>query len=49
MGAASLNYLLLLGVGMIWGSQFMLNEIAIVAFPPAVVAAGRTAIGFLQS
>jgi len=45
MGAASLNYLLLLGVGMIWGSQFMLNEIAIVAFPP--VAAGRTAIGFL--
>lgn len=47
MGATTVNYLLLLGVGAIWGSQFMLNEIAIAAFPPAVIAAGRTAIGFL--
>lgn len=41
------NYLLLLGIGMIWGSQFMLNEIAIADFPPPVVAAGRSVIGFL--
>jgi len=41
------NYLLLLGIGMIWGSQFMLNELAIADFPPPVVAAGRTVIGFL--
>lgn len=46
MGATTVNYLLLLGVGMIWGSQFLLNEIAITAFTPAVIAAGRTAIGF---
>jgi drug/metabolite transporter (DMT)-like permease len=47
MAAATVNYLLLLGVGMIWGSQFMLNEVAIGAFPPAVIAAGRAVIGFL--
>jgi drug/metabolite transporter (DMT)-like permease len=41
------NYLLLLGVGLIWGSQFMLNELAIAAFQPPVVAAGRTVIGFV--
>lgn len=41
------NYLLLLGIGMIWGSQFMLNELAIVDLPPPVIAAGRSVIGFL--
>jgi drug/metabolite transporter (DMT)-like permease len=44
---AATNYLLLLGVGAIWGSQFMLNELAIAAFPPDVIATGRTVIGFL--
>ncbi len=47
MGATTVNYLLLLGVGMVWGSQFMLNEFAITAFTPAVIAAGRAVIGFL--
>lgn len=47
MAATTVNYLLLLGVGMIWGSQFMLNELAITAFTPAVIAAGRAVIGFL--
>jgi drug/metabolite transporter (DMT)-like permease len=47
VAATTVNYLLLLGVGMIWGSQFMLNEFAITAFTPAVIAAGRAVIGFL--
>lgn len=42
-----LNYLLLVGIGLIWGSQFLLNELAIAVFAPPAVAAGRTVIGFL--
>jgi drug/metabolite transporter (DMT)-like permease len=47
MGATTVNYLLLLGVGLIWGSQFMLNAFAIAAFTPGEIAAGRATIGFL--
>jgi len=47
MGATTINYLLLLGVGVIWGSQFLLNEFAVAAFTPGVIAAGRALIGFL--
>lgn len=39
------NYLLLLGVGLIWGSQFLLNKIALEGFSASSIAAGRVAIG----
>ena len=34
------------GIGIIWGSQFVFNELAIRALPPLTVAAGRILIGF---
>ena len=42
----ALDYVLLVGIGLIWGSQFVFNELAIRAFPPLTVAAGRILIGF---
>lgn len=39
------NYLLLLGVGLIWGSQFLLNKIALEGISASLIAAGRVAIG----
>jgi drug/metabolite transporter (DMT)-like permease len=42
---ALVNYLLLLGVGLIWGSQFLLNKIALEGFSASLIAAGRVAIG----
>jgi drug/metabolite transporter (DMT)-like permease len=39
------NYFLLLGVGLIWGSQFLLNKIALEGFSASLIAAGRVAIG----
>lgn len=43
----ALDYALLAGIGIIWGSQFVFNELAIRSFPPLTVAAGRILIGFL--
>ncbi len=40
-----LNYTLLLGCGFIWGSQYLLNKIAMASFSPPMIAAGRIAIG----
>ncbi|WP_170759109.1 DMT family transporter [Ruegeria lacuscaerulensis] len=42
----ALDYLLLVGISLIWGSQFVLNELAIRSFTPLVVATGRVVIGF---
>lgn len=39
------NTVLLVGIGIIWGSQFVLNELAIDSFGALTVAAGRLAIG----
>ena len=41
------NYLLLSGIGVIWGSQFILNELVMKSFPPLTVAAGRLGIGLV--
>jgi drug/metabolite transporter (DMT)-like permease len=43
----ALDYALLAGIGIVWGSQFVFNELAIRDFPPLAVAAGRILIGFL--
>ncbi len=43
----TLDYLLLVGISLIWGSQFVLNELAIRSFTPLVVATGRVVIGFV--
>lgn len=40
-------YVLLLGIGVIWGSQFLFNAKAIQYFPPATIAASRVLIGAL--
>jgi drug/metabolite transporter (DMT)-like permease len=40
-----INYLLLLGIGVIWGSQFLFNKWAIDTFPPTTMAASRSLIG----
>ena len=42
-----INYLLLLGIGITWGSQFIFNNIAITTLPPYAVAASRTIIAGL--
>ncbi len=42
-----LNYLLLLGCGLIWGSQYLLNKIALENFSTWTIAAGRIGIGTL--
>ncbi|WP_434632492.1 DMT family transporter [Chromobacterium sp. CV08] len=44
---STLDYLLLLGVGMVWGGQFLFNAKAVEYFPPITVAAGRVLIGAL--
>jgi len=41
------DYLLLLGLGLIWGGQFLFNAQAIESFPPLTVAAARVLIGAL--
>lgn len=40
-----LNYLLLLGCGLIWGSQYLLNKIALESFSTWMIVAGRVGIG----
>lgn len=42
-----INYLLLLGIGILWGSQFMFNDIAIRTMPPEIVATCRVLFGLL--
>lgn len=39
------NYLLLFGCGLIWGSQYLLNKIALESFSTSMIAAGRIGIG----
>jgi drug/metabolite transporter (DMT)-like permease len=41
------QYLLLLGIAVIWGSQFIFNKIVIQELPPLTLAAGRACIGTL--
>lgn len=41
------NYLLLFGCGLIWGSQYLLNKIALEDFSTWTIAAGRVGIGAL--
>lgn len=43
----ALDYALLAGIAVIWGSQFVFNELAIHSFPPLTVATGRVLIGFI--
>lgn len=40
-----LNYLLLLGCGLIWGSQYLFNKIALESFSTWMIVAGRVGIG----
>ena len=42
--ATKLDWLTLLVLTVLWGSAFMLNELALSAFPPAVLVAGRILI-----
>lgn len=42
-----LNWVLVLGLGVIWGTAFMGVEVALRDFPPLTVAAGRTVLGAL--
>ena len=39
------NYLTLLAIGLIWGSQFIFQELALVSFSPIWIGASRAAIG----
>ena len=40
-----INYFLLFGCGLIWGSQYLLNKIALESFSTSMIAAGRVGIG----
>jgi len=39
------HYLLLLGIALIWGSQYIFNQIAVQQLPPLTLAAGRAGLG----
>ncbi|WP_063806960.1 DMT family transporter [Burkholderia ubonensis] len=41
------SYLLLLGIGLIWGGQFLFNAQAVEDFPPVTIAAVRVLLGAL--
>ena len=41
------NYLFLLAIGAIWGSQFIFQQMAVADIPPVWVGAGRSVVGFL--
>ena len=41
------NYLFLFGIGVIWGSQFIFQQMAVADIPPVWVGAGRSVVGFL--
>jgi drug/metabolite transporter (DMT)-like permease len=40
-----INYLLLLGCGLMWGSLYFLNKVALASFSTSMIAAGGTSIG----
>ncbi|MFZ4115798.1 MAG: DMT family transporter [Chthoniobacterales bacterium] len=42
-----INYLLLFSAGLIWGSQYILNKIALESFSTSMIAVGRVGIGAL--
>ena len=42
-----INYLLLLGIGFIWGSQYFLIKIALTSFSNGMIMGGRVALGAL--
>lgn len=42
-----MNYLLLAGIALIWGSQFVFTELALFSIPPLTVAASRILVGAL--
>ncbi len=41
------KYFLLALIGLIWGSQFIFQKIALTAFPPQLIGVGRAVVGFL--
>ncbi len=41
------SYLLLLAIGLLWGSQFIFMHQAVAELPPILVAAGRALCGSL--
>ncbi|MCL9780706.1 DMT family transporter [Vibrio sp. S4M6] len=41
------KYLLLFGIGLIWGSQFIFQKAALTSFSPEIVGAGRAIVGFI--
>ncbi|WP_063900119.1 DMT family transporter [Burkholderia ubonensis] len=41
------SYLLLLGIGLVWGGQFLFNARAVESFPPVTIAAVRVLLGAL--
>lgn len=43
----SAHYLLLAGIALIWGSQFIFNQVVLRELPPLTLAAGRATIGTL--
>ena len=42
------SYILLLLIGILWGSQFALNDVVLQAMSPIAIAAGRSFIGFIE-
>ena len=42
-----INYLFLLSIGVIWGANFLFNELAIQSIPPTSVATARASIGVI--
>jgi drug/metabolite transporter (DMT)-like permease len=47
MKPRAIHYLLLAAIALIWGSQFIFNQIVLRELPPLTLAAGRAAIGTL--
>ncbi|WP_067587578.1 DMT family transporter [Endozoicomonas ascidiicola] len=41
------NYLFLFGIGVIWGSQFIFQQMAVADLSPVWVGAGRSLVGFM--
>ncbi|MED7819641.1 MULTISPECIES: DMT family transporter [unclassified Francisella] len=41
------NYVLLLGIGVIWGSQFIFQQVAVQDIPPVWIGFARSFIGFM--
>ena len=43
-----INYLLLFGAGILWGSQYFFTKLALTSFSTSTIAAGRISIGFIM-